>query len=59
MSARIVGEWLITDGLVIAGGVAIAYGSWRVFEPAGFIVTGSLLVFVGYVIGRPRATGGR
>ena len=53
MSLRGIGQWLATDGLVIAGGTAIAYGSWRVSEPAGFIVAGLLSVFVGYVIGRP------
>ena len=37
----------IPDLLLIAGTAAIAYGSWLVYEPAGFIVGGCIVFILG------------
>lgn len=34
----------LRDAVGVAGAASIAYGSWLVYEPAGFIVGGSLVL---------------
>ena len=49
----------LSDLMIVAGIVGIGYGSWRLSEPAGFIVCGALVAGLGYLIGRrPTARGG-
>lgn len=33
---------LTRDGIGLCGAASIAYGAWRTYEPAGFIVGGSI-----------------
>ncbi|MDU4255571.1 hypothetical protein [Pseudomonas sp.] len=40
---------LIADGLGLAGAASLAYGSWLVFKPAGFIVAGVLLLVAAWL----------
>lgn len=40
---------LIADGLGLAGAVSLSYGSWLVFQPAGFIVAGLLLLVAAWL----------
>ena len=35
---------LLRDGAGICGALLVAYGAWRVYEPAGFIVLGAMLL---------------
>ncbi len=35
---------LLRDGAGLAGAVAIAYGAWLIYPPAGFIAGGVLLL---------------
>ncbi len=35
---------LLRDGTGLAGAIAIAYGSWLIYVPAGYIVGGVLLI---------------
>ncbi|MBX5253328.1 hypothetical protein HJC03_23450 [Rhizobium sp. NLR4b] len=35
---------LVRDAIGLAGAVAIAYGAWLIFVPAGFIVAGVLMI---------------
>lgn len=37
----------IRDGHVYGGGALVAVGVWQVFPPAGFIVAGLLLLYLG------------
>lgn len=37
----------IPDAMLIGGAVSVSYGSWLVYEPAGFIVAGLLLLVAG------------
>lgn len=38
---------MLPDALMTAGAAAVSYGAWLVYEPAGFIVGGALLVVAG------------
>lgn len=40
------------DALLIAGAGGIAYGAWLVYEPAGFIVGGVLVLLAGWLDSR-------
>jgi hypothetical protein len=40
------------DALMAAGASSIAYGAWLMYEPAGFIVGGSLLLTAGILAAR-------
>lgn len=35
---------LIPDALAIAGAFFIAFGAWKIYEPAGFIIAGAALI---------------
>ncbi len=37
----------LPDLLLIAGAGALCYGSWLVYQPAGFIVGGILVIYAG------------
>lgn len=39
----------VRDAIGVCGAALVAYGSWMVYEPAGFIVGGALLL-VGAVL---------
>lgn len=48
--ARQAGVWLRTlvgprECVLLAGLVLLGYGAWRVYPPAGFVVSGGLLVW--------------
>lgn len=40
------------DALLIGGACLVAHGAWLVYEPAGFIVGGSMLMAVGWLLSR-------
>lgn len=40
------------DGLLIAGAAAISYGAWLIYEPAGYIAGGVLLIAGGVLLAR-------
>lgn len=40
------------DSLMVAGGAAIAHGAWLVYQPAGFIAAGVLLIAAGVLVAR-------
>lgn len=49
---------IIRDLVGLAATGSIAYGAWLIYQPAGFIVAG-VLVLVGVIAtGKSRATGG-
>lgn len=48
--SRVAG-WL-PDALMVAGTGAVAYGTWLIYEPAGFIVGGVLTVVGGILAAR-------
>ncbi len=35
------------DSMIVAGAVAVSYGAWLVYDPAGFIVAGLLMAYAG------------
>lgn len=35
---------LLRDGAGLSGALLVSYGAWRIYEPAGFIVLGVLLL---------------
>ena len=45
------GAILISDGFILIGAAATAYGAWLAFEPAGFMVGGSALAAFGWFVG--------
>lgn len=47
---------LIRDGAGLSGVALIAYGAWLVYEPAGFIVAGTLLVAGALLAGGAKAS---
>lgn len=38
------------DGLGLVGAGLLSYGGWLVYQPAGFIVAGLLLLFAAWVL---------
>jgi hypothetical protein len=38
---------LLPDALLVAGAVAVSFGSWLAYPPAGFIVAGALALIAG------------
>ena len=42
----------IPDLLLITGAAAVAYGAWLVYQPAGFIVGGVLVIVQGVMQAR-------
>lgn len=42
----------MADGSVIIGAGLISYGSWLIFEPAGFLAAGALLLALGLGMAR-------
>lgn len=50
------GGQLIIDLAGLAGATAIAYGAWLIYEPAGFIVGGMLLLAAAWLGARSSAT---
>lgn len=44
----------LPDVLMTAGGCAITYGAWLIYEPAGAIVGGALLLIAGLLVARSR-----
>jgi hypothetical protein len=42
----------IRDGIGLAGAALVTYGAWRVYEPAGFIVPGGMLLCVAWLMAR-------
>lgn len=59
---RRVGSWiaaigrkmpgLLCDFSGYAGAAAISYGAWLIYEPAGFIIGGILLIAGAFIFGR-------
>lgn len=45
-----------TDLAVVAGASMLSYGAWMVYEPAGFIVGGAMLLAAGLIGALRRAT---
>lgn len=43
---------VLCDLIGFAGVSSISYGAWRVYEPAGFIVAGLLLMAFAMLVGR-------
>lgn len=43
---------VVFDMLGFAGAVAIAYGAWLIYVPAGFLVGGALAMALSILIGR-------
>lgn len=43
---------LLPDALMISGGAALSYGAWLIYQPAGYIVAGILLVVAGVLSAR-------
>jgi hypothetical protein len=43
---------LARDATGIAGAGLVAYGAWRIYAPAGFIVAGLLLILVSVQLAR-------
>jgi hypothetical protein len=37
------------DAFMLAGGAAVAYGAWMIYQPAGFIVGGLLTLAAGWL----------
>lgn len=52
--AKVATSWS-PDALMAAGAGGIAYGSWLVYEPAGFIVGGVLMLTAGVLAARKAA----
>lgn len=48
-AVRRFGGQLIIDLAGLAGATAISYGAWLVYEPAGFIVGGTLLLAAAWI----------
>ena len=46
---------LFRDGLGVSGAGLASYGAWLVYEPAGFIVAGALLVAAAILLSRDSA----
>jgi hypothetical protein len=46
---------LLRDTCGIAGACLVAYGTWRIYEPAGFITAGVLLLAGAIMTGRSAA----
>lgn len=46
---------LVPDGMIASGIGGIAYGAWLVYEPAGFIAGGVLLLAGGVLAARKKA----
>lgn len=40
---------LLPDGIALLGGSMIAWGAYRIYEPAGFVVGGALLLVIGMI----------
>lgn len=40
---------LIADSLGLAGAASLSYGSWLVYQPAGYIVAGALLLVAAWL----------
>ncbi len=38
---------MLRNALLVAGAAGVSYGVWLVYEPAGFIVAGVLMIFAG------------
>jgi hypothetical protein len=45
----------VPDALLIAGACLVAYGAWRVYAPAGFIVAGLFCLAAGFLGARKDA----
>jgi hypothetical protein len=43
---------VVPDGLLLGGAAAISYGAWLIYEPAGFISGGVLLIAGGVLLAR-------
>lgn len=52
---RSIATWMREDGLRdatgVVGGSLIAFGAWRIYAPAGYIVAGILLLTLAIVLG--------
>jgi uncharacterized membrane protein YoaK (UPF0700 family) len=35
------------DGSILGGAASMAFGAWQIYPPAGFLVAGSLLLWLG------------
>ena len=44
----------IEDGLFAVGAASVSYGAWLIYQPAGFVVGGLLLIGGGYAIAKIR-----
>lgn len=52
--AKVAASWS-PDALMAAGAGGIAYGTWLIYQPAGFIVGGLLLLTAGVLAARKAA----
>jgi hypothetical protein len=43
------------DAMMACGAAGIAYGAWQMYQPAGFIVGGGLLLIAGVLAARKAA----
>jgi hypothetical protein len=42
----------LPDVLLLGGAVALSYGAWLIYQPAGFIVVGALALLGGVLLSR-------
>lgn len=50
-AAKVAAGW-VPDALMASGGAAVAYGASLVYQPAGFVVGGVLLLAAGWLAAR-------
>lgn len=43
---------LLPDALMVAGAAGLSYGSWLIYEPAGYLVGGGLVLIGGILCAR-------
>lgn len=43
---------LLRDGIGLAGAAAFTYGAWLIYEPAGYMVAGILMVAIAALLAR-------
>lgn len=43
---------IVPDTLMIAGAAGLSYGAWLIYEPAGFLVAGLLVLVAGILSAR-------
>lgn len=44
----------LPDALMLAGAAAVGFGCWRIYPPAGYIVSGAMVFIVGLLAARAR-----